>query len=65
MMMKKVTKAMKTKNDNKTSLKALYTGTFEEGDDDDEESYEGNEDEEESGEFEIEIIQFDLLNIFR
>lgn len=37
-------------DDNKTSLKALYTGTFEEGDDDDEESYEGNEDEEESDE---------------
>jgi len=33
--------------DNKTSLKALYNGTFEEGDDDDEESYEGNSDDEE------------------
>jgi hypothetical protein len=32
-------------------LKALYNGTFQEGDDDDEESYEGNSDEEESGEF--------------
>jgi hypothetical protein len=32
-------------------LKALYNGAFEEGDDDDEESYEGNSDEEESGEF--------------
>lgn len=49
--------------DNKTSLKALYTGTFEEGDDDDEESYEGNEEDEESGELKIEIIQFDLLSI--
>ena len=38
-------------DDNKTGLKALYNGTFEDGDDD-EESYEGNEDEvddEESG----------------
>jgi hypothetical protein len=31
-------------------LKALYNGTFEEGDDD-EDSYEGNSDEEESGLF--------------
>ncbi len=38
-------------DDSKTGLKALYNGNFQEGDDDDEESYEGNSDEEESGQF--------------
>jgi hypothetical protein len=32
-------------------LKALYNGSFQEGDDDDEDSYEGNSNEEESGQF--------------
>lgn len=46
--------------DNKTSLKAFYNGTFEEGDDDEEESYEGNEDEEEESDEDDDLSEGDV-----
>jgi len=46
-------------DDNKTSLKALYNGTFEEGDDD-EESYNGSNDEEEESDDDDDLSEGDV-----